>query len=219
MSIEVKNMTTRSLIARQLLQIKAIKLSPQKPFTWASGIQSPIYCDNRICLSYPEVRQQIIKGFIEATSSFSTFQTVAGVATAGIAYGALVAEAMQLPFVYVRSKAKQHGRQNQIEGQLTGHENVLVVEDLISTGGSSLRAVEALRQTGCNVVGVIAIFSYGLEQARSAFAKAECPLYTLTDYETLIGEAASSGQIDNNQQAMLQSWKSDPTAWISKITT
>ena len=165
-------------IARQLLQIKAIKLSPQNPFTWASGLRSPIYCDNRIVLSYPAVRREVIKGLIEAAASLGEYDSVAGVATAGIAHGVLLAESQELPFAYVRSKAKAHGRQNQIEGEIRPGSRVMVVEDLISTGGSSLQAVEALKAIDCEIVGVIAIFSYGFEKANTAFAEANCNFFS-----------------------------------------
>ena len=208
-------MTKRSIIAQQLLQIKAIKLSPQNPFTWASGLRSPIYCDNRISLSHPEVREQVTAGLADMSASYAPFQTVAGVATAGIAYGALLANTLKLPMVYVRSKAKAHGRQNLIEGHLQHGQSVLVVEDLISTGGSSLQAVEAVRAAGCEVVGVVAVFSYGLSQATTAFAAADCPMKTLTDYDTLIQEAVTSNYISSDQLDGLKAWKEDPVAWAA----
>ncbi|KAI9551193.1 hypothetical protein GHT06_007052 [Daphnia sinensis] len=152
-------------VAKNLLQINAVKLSPQNPFTWASGIKSPIYCDNRITLSYPSVRDFIIQAFVEKAQKFEPFDIVAGVATAGIPHGALIADRMKKPFIYIREKAKSHGRQNQIEGIIHEGAKVLVIEDLISTGGSSIKAVEAAREAGCEVVGVLAIFSYGFEKA------------------------------------------------------
>ena len=167
-------MKIASEVAQNLLQANAIKLSPQAPFTWASGLKSPIYCDNRITLSYPDIRTSIIKAFQEKAKNFQDFDTVAGVATAGIPHGALLAQALNLPFIYVRSKAKGHGRQNQIEGKISGNEKVLVIEDLISTGGSCLQAVDALQQEGCQVVGVLAIFTYGFQKAVDAFAAADC---------------------------------------------
>ena len=194
-------------VAKSLLQIKAIKLSPQSPFTWASGIQSPIYCDNRIVLSHPDVRNFIKQCLAEQSRAFAPFQVVAGVATAGIAHGALLADALGLPFVYVRGEAKSHGRQNRIEGELQGNEQVLVVEDLISTGGSSLRAVETLRELGCEVQGVLAIFTYGFESAEQAFGKAQCPFDTLTNYDVLIGEALKSHYISDEDLQQLLSWR------------
>jgi orotate phosphoribosyltransferase len=190
-------MTHSASVAQQLLQIKAIKLNPQNPFTWASGLRSPIYCDNRISLSYPEVRKNIVTAFVHLSASFDTFDTIAGVATAGIPHGALLANALDLPFVYVRSKAKDHGRQNLIEGQLNGGEKVLVVEDLISTGGSSM----------------VAIFSYGFEKANSAFAAANCPMKTITNYDVLIEEAVKINYINPDELALLRAWRENPAEW------
>ena len=207
-------MTRAAKVIQQLLQIKAIKLNPQNPFTWASGIQSPIYCDNRILLSYPASRKIIIDAFKEQASAFGDFDVVAGVATAGIPHGALLAAALNKPFVYVRSKAKEHGRQNLIEGYLRGNERILVIEDLISTGGSCLRAVEALRTVGCKVVGAIAIFSYGFERAKKAFAEADCPFSTLTNYDVLLEEAVKIGYIKPEDLATLQKWRQDPQNWL-----
>ncbi len=204
---------TATKIAHNLLQIKAIKLNPANPFTWASGIKSPIYCDNRIVLSYPPIRKAVIAAMKEQSTEFKPFQVVAGVATAGIAHGALLAEALDLPFVYVRSKAKGHGRQNQIEGELRGNERVLVIEDLISTGGSSLEAVEVLRDRGCNVAGVLAIFSYGFPAAQAAFEKADCPFATLSNYEALIKAAVDINYIDQKNLTSLQEWSKNPRAW------
>jgi len=202
-------------IAHNLLQIKAIKLNPANPFTWASGIKSPIYCDNRIVLSYPPVRKAVIAAMKEKSAEFTPFQVVAGVATAGIAHGALLAEALDLPFVYVRSKAKGHGRQNQIEGELRGNERVLVIEDLISTGGSSLEAVEVLRNRGCNVAGVLAIFSYGFPTAKAAFEKADCPFATLSNYEALIRAAIDINYIDQKNLESLKEWSKNPREWAT----
>lgn len=202
-------------IARHLLQIKAIKLSPQKPFTWASGILSPIYCDNRIITSYPKVRRFVIDSFIEKAKDFQPFDAIAGVATGGIAHGALLADRLNLPFIYVRSKAKEHGRQNLIEGELPKGTKILVIEDLISTGGSSLTAVEALREGGLEVVGLIAIFTYGFEQARLAFEKAACKVETLTDYSTLLEEAVQTNYIEAAALQTLQKWRENPQSWSS----
>jgi orotate phosphoribosyltransferase len=210
-------MSIENKVAQLLLQINAIKLSPQKPFTWASGLKAPIYCDNRIVLSHPAVRKQIVSFFLQKSESFPTFDMVAGVATAGIAHGVLLADALDQPFAYVRAKAKSHGRQNLIEGEVQGHERILVVEDLISTGGSSLAAVEALRETGAEVVGTIAIFTYGFEQARAAFANANCPLETLTNYPTLLSEAISARYIEAADLETLQSWREDAKLWSAQF--
>ena len=208
-------MSVASEVARKLLQIKAIKLSPQNPFTWASGIKSPIYCDNRLALSYPLVRDYMIYTMSRKAIGMGKYDVVAGVATAGIAYGALIAHDQKKPMVYVRSKAKAHGRQNQIEGHLEGNEKVLVIEDLISTGGSSLKAVEAVRETGCEVVGVLAIFSYGFDKALKAFADAECPMATLSNYNELLAEAVRSEYITAEEQSSLEKWSTNPEAWGS----
>jgi len=207
-----------SNIAKNLLQIKAIELSPQKPFTWASGMLSPIYCDNRITLSYPAVRQSIIDGMVERSKDFDDFDLIAGVATAGIPHGALLAHALAKPFCYVRSKAKAHGRQNLIEGLVNGGEKVLVVEDLISTGGSSIFAVDALRAEGCLVQGVLAIFTYGFAKATTTFEAANCKFKTLTDYDTLLTEAINSNYIEPQQLDLLKEWRQHPQEW-SPVTS
>ncbi|MCF8244937.1 MAG: orotate phosphoribosyltransferase [Saprospiraceae bacterium] len=200
-------MNIASEVAQRLLQIKAIKLSPQKPFTWASGILSPIYCDNRLVLSHPEVRDLVKQCLIEKAKDFGKFDSVAGVATAGIAHGMLLADALNLPFAYVRSKPKEHGRQNLIEGELPAKSKVLVVEDLISTGGSSLQAVDAVRASGHEVVGVLAIFSYNFEKAIRAFESAGCQLETLSNYDILLREALSIKYINLNDVDMLTTWR------------
>lgn len=200
-------MSNAAEVAKNLLQIKAIKLSPQSPFTWASGIQSPIYCDNRIVLSHPDVRNFIKSCLVKESKAFSPFDAIAGVATAGIAHGALLADALGLPFSYVRSEAKGHGRKNQIEGEVRGDEKILVVEDLISTGGSSLRVVEILREKGCAVVGVLALFSYGFDAAMQAFREADCPLRTLTNYDVLMEEALKSHYISAEDLQQLLEWR------------
>jgi len=194
-------------IARKLLQIKAIKLSPQNPFTWASGIESPIYCDNRKTLSYPAIRTAVKAGLVEKAAGFGKITMVVGVATAGIAHGALLADALDLPFAYVRSKAKGHGLQNLIEGEVRGNERVLVVEDLISTGGSSLKAVGVLESIGCRIAGVLAIFTYGFERAKTAFEEAECSLETLSNYDALLKEALAIGYITAEEAVQLQEWR------------
>lgn len=200
-------------IAKKLLQIKAIKLSPQKPFTWASGLQSPIYCDNRIALSFPEVRNYIIDAFVSSSQAYEGVTAIAGVATAGIAHGALLADRLALPFAYVRSKAKAHGRQNLIEGQLEKGAKVLVVEDLISTGGSSLQAVNALREYGVEVLGTLAIFTYGFPQATDAFVQAACPLTTLTNYGLLIEQALEDQYVSEDELELLKKWREAPESW------
>ena len=200
-------------VARCLLRIKAVQLQPQDPFTWASGILSPIYCDNRIVLSYPAERAFIKKCLAEQAQSFDAFDAVAGVATAGIAHGALLADVLEKPFAYVRSSAKSHGRRNLIEGQVQAGQRVLVVEDLISTGGSSLVAVQALREAGCTVVGVLAIFQYGFAKAKAAFQAENVVFQTLTDYNTLVQEAAASGYIDTQDQEILEKWRQNPEGW------
>jgi orotate phosphoribosyltransferase len=201
-------------VADLLLQSKAIILEPTKPFTWASGWQSPIYCDNRVTLSYPEIRDYIKKAFKTSIQNhFESPDLIAGVATGAIAQGALVSDIMNLPFVYVRSSAKDHGRQNLIEGRLQAGQKVVVVEDLISTGGSSLKAVEALREAGAEVLGMVAIFSYGFELAADNFRKAGVILHTLTNYHILIDTALKSGAIQPDQVEMLQQWREDPSTW------
>ncbi|MCO6493376.1 MAG: orotate phosphoribosyltransferase [Phaeodactylibacter sp.] len=206
-------MNIASEVARRLLQINAIKLSPQNPFTWASGLRSPIYCDNRIVLSYPGIRRFIIDSFAQKAEAFKPFDTIAGVATAGIAHGALLAEQLALPFVYVRSKPKGHGRQNQVEGELRPGARALVIEDLISTGGSCLKAVEALREAGCQVSGVLAIFTYGFDEAAAAFRAAGCPFDTLSSYPVLLEEALREKYIGANELATLREWREDPGGW------
>ena len=203
-------------ISRKLLQINAIKLSPQKPFTWSSGLLSPIYCDNRIILSYPEIRNFVIEGFVEKSGEFGNFDFIGGVATAGIPHGALLSDRLGLPFIYVRSKPKGHGRQNQIEGALAEGARVLMVEDLISTGGSSLKAVEAVRKAGAEVVGVIAIFGYGFKRATAAFAEANCSFGTLSDYDTLLTIAAEEQRISLEERNTLQEWSKAPEEWSKK---
>ena len=204
-------------VAKCLLQIKAIKLSPQKPFTWASGLKSPIYCDNRLILSYPEARKFIIDCFQIKAMAFPNINYMAGVATAGIPHATLLAERLKLPLVYVRSKAKEHGRQNLIEGRLEEEAKVLVIEDLISTGGSSLRAVEALKDVGAEVIATMAIFSYGFEQAQEVFDQANCPLDTLSNYHILIEEAQKGQYIDKEAIESLQAWRENPKAWSAQF--
>jgi orotate phosphoribosyltransferase len=201
-------------VAEFLLQIKAVKLQPQNPFTWASGLKSPIYCDNRKTLSYPQIRTYIRQQFVELINEhFAKPDVIAGVATGGIAIGALVAQEMGLPFIYVRSEAKKHGLTNMIEGEISSGQNVVVIEDLISTGGSSLKAVEALREKGCNVKGMVAIFTYGFDEAVQNFKKAKCRLQTLTNYNTLVKAALQKDYIDEKSVKSLKEWRSNPSKW------
>jgi orotate phosphoribosyltransferase len=194
--------------AELLLKIKAIKLSPNNLFTWASGIKSPIYCDNRVTLSFPEIRTFIRQNFVKAIQN-SDFQPegISGVATGGIPQGVLVAQELGLPFSYVRSGKKEHGLSNQIEGEVRQGQRIVVVEDLISTGGSSLSAVQALRDVQCNVRGMVAIFSYNLNKAKIAFQNSHCSLITLTDYDHLIQRAAETGYIKERDIKILQDFK------------
>ena len=201
-------------LAQKLLQIKAIKLSPSEPFTWASGIKSPIYCDNRITLSYPGIRTFVKIALSTLSEQLEDYDTVAGVATAGIAHGALIADYIKKPFIYVRSKAKGHGRENLIEGDFSRAKKVLVVEDLISTGGSSIQAVEALRAEGIEVVGVIALFSYEFEKAKKNFEAANCPYLTVSGYSTMLTQAKKTNYITDEEYATLQDWSKDPSGWF-----
>jgi orotate phosphoribosyltransferase len=200
-------------IAEKLLQINAVKLSPQNPFTWASGIKSPIYCDNRLILSFPEARNFVVKSFVEKAAQFEPFDTIAGVATAGIPWGALIADRMKKPFIYIRDKPKAHGRQNQIEGLHRGGAKILVIEDLISTGGSSLKAVETVRSVNCEVVGVLAIFSYGFAAATTIFNDSKCPFDTLSNYEILLDCAVKRGYVTASDVETLQNWRVSPSTW------
>ncbi|MFT6815081.1 MAG: orotate phosphoribosyltransferase [Sphingobacteriales bacterium] len=201
-------------VAEQLLQIKAVKLSPTKPFKWASGWNSPIYCDNRVALSYPQVRTYLRQKFATYISEeYSSADCIAGVATGGIAIGALVAEELGLPFVYVRAKAKAHGTQNLIDGELTPGWKTVVIEDLISTGKSSLNAVEALKEANAKVLGMTAIFTYGFSVAEKNFEKAACPLYTLTDYHKLLEVAQEHGYLNSEYFETLHEWREAPEKW------
>ena len=206
--------TLERLFAEKLLKIKAIKLQPANPFTWASGWKSPFYCDNRKTLSYPALRSfvkyEITRLILE---HFPQADAIAGVATGAIAQGALVADALNLPFVYVRSKPKDHGLENLIEGELRPGMKVVVVEDLISTGGSSLKAVEALRQYGVEVIGMVASFTYGFPVAEQAFAEAGVRLVTLSDYNAVLEQAAETGYITDADKAVLAEWRKAPDTW------
>lgn len=209
-------MINNQILASKLLETGAVRIQPDKPFTWASGLRSPIYCDNRLLLSHPDIRTSIIDLMVKVIKDFEFFDTVAGVATAGIPHGTLLADRLKLPFAYVRSKPKDHGRQNLIEGEIKKEAKVLVVEDLISTGMSSLQAVEAVRQTPALVVGVVAIFQYGLPVAVKAFKDAKCPFITLTDYPTIVQVAVEKKLIKPEQMEVLKSWSSDPQAWSNQ---
>lgn len=201
-------------IAKGLLDIEAVKLSPEKPFVWASGLHSPIYCDNRKALSYPDFRKSICEAMIKVIEAdFKKVDVIAGVATGAIAYGAIVAEMMGKPFVYVRAKAKDHGMGNQVEGVLKGGENVVVIEDLISTGQSSLSAVEALLKCNVHVAGMVAIFSYNFDRSREAFESADVELHTLSNYDTLIDVAVDTGYVKEGDVKMLKEWRFDPDKW------
>ncbi|MFN8309058.1 MAG: orotate phosphoribosyltransferase [Chitinophagales bacterium] len=201
-------------VADYLLEIKAVILQPEDPFTWASGLKSPIYCDNRKTLSYPKVRNFIKTAFADIISEeFKNVEVIAGVATAGIPHGILVADVLNLPFVYVRDKAKGHGLENQIEGHLVKGQKVLVIEDLISTGGSSLKAVDALREAGAEVVALGAIFTYGFEKAAKAFEAAECRYFTLSNYESLLDRALENQYINEKQKQALLDWYKNPADW------
>ncbi len=205
-------------IAESLLQIKAIKLNPTTPFQWSSGWNSPIYCDNRKSLSYPPVRTFIRQQFVDAINEhFPNVEVIAGVATGGIAHGALVAEAMGLPFAYIRSSTKGHGMQNLIEGDIFKNQNVVVIEDLISTGGSSLKAVEALRENECNVLGMVAIFTYGFELARKNFEKSDCKLITLSDYNSMLKVAVDAEYVSKSDIESLTEWRKNPNKWAPAI--
>ena len=197
-----------------MLDIKAVKLEPNHPFTWASGWKSPIYCDNRKTLSYPEVRTYIRDQFVQLIrSKYPQVELIAGVATGAIAQGALVAQELGLPFVYVRSAAKNHGLENLIEGECKAGQKVVVVEDLVSTGGSSLQAVEALRNAGCEVLGMVAIFTYGFQKSVDNFAQARCVLDTLSDYNALIDLAQKTGYVKPEEVAKLKEWRVSPETY------
>ena len=203
--------------ADYLLQINAIKLQPSNPFTWASGWKSPIYCDNRKTLSFPEVRSFIRDSFADLVKEkYPEAEMIAGVATGAIAHGALVADKMQLPFIYVRSGAKEHGLGNQIEGFFKPGQKVVVIEDLISTGGSSLSAVKALREAGCEVLGMAAIFTYEFKKANDGFEAENCTLFTLSNYSVLVDTALSTGYIGEAETETLKKWRLDPASWGTK---
>lgn len=201
-------------VAEFLLQIKAVKFQPNNPFVWASGWNSPIYCDNRITLSFPNIRTFIRQAYSEAVLDyFGKPDVIAGVATGGIAQGALVAQELGLPFIYIRSSAKEHGMGNQIEGHFEKGQKVVVIEDLISTGGSSIKAIEALKTAGLEVKGLIAIFTYGFKVADDNFNAANCPYVTLSNYDFMIEEALKKDYITKNDVSSLRDWKDQPSTW------
>lgn len=204
-------------IAKDLLDIEAIFLRPNEPFTWASGIKSPIYCDNRITMSYPHVRRAIARGLAAVIkTTYPEAEVIAGTATAGIPHAAWVAELLDLPMVYIRSKAKEHGKGNQIEGRIQPNQKMVVIEDLLSTGGSVLEACEAAKREGADVLGVAAIFTYELPQVQENFDQAGLSYVTLTNYTALIESALETGAIQESDVALLQEWRKDPAAWLSE---
>jgi orotate phosphoribosyltransferase len=211
-------MTDASITADKLLQIEAVKLSPEKPYTWASGWKSPIYCDNRRVLSYPYIREFIKSELCNTVfEKFPEADLIAGVATAGIAWGAMVADQLKLPFIYVRPKPKEHGLGNQIEGFYTPGQKVVVVEDLVSTGKSSLQVVDVLKASGLEVIGMVSIFNYRFDVATEAFEKAGVPLYSLTDYPAILELAMKKGVLAEGQQEVLLKWRQDPASWTGVV--
>jgi len=206
--------TLERLVAEKLLKIKAVKLQPANPFTWASGWKSPIYCDNRKTLSYPAVRTFIKIELARVISEkYEDVDAIAGVATGAIAQGALVADLLGVPFVYIRSTPKDHGLENLIEGELKPGSKVVIIEDLVSTGGSSLKAVKAVRNFGCDVIGMVAIFSHGFPVSMKQFEDAGVALTTLSNYDAVIQEAVRTNYIDDSEMATLQEWRKDPANW------
>jgi orotate phosphoribosyltransferase len=207
-------MSDAKIVAEKLLQVNAVKLNVQEPFTWASGWKSPIYCDNRRVLSFPYVRDYIKSELCnEVFGKFPDAELLAGVATAGIAWGVMVADQLKLPYVYVRPKPKEHGLGNQIEGFYEKGQKVVVIEDLVSTGKSSLQVVDVLKKAGVNVIGMVSIFTYGFTVAAEAFEKSGVPYYPLTDYPSLIQLAVDKGMVNADQQEILLKWKQDPANW------
>jgi len=209
--------TVEQILAQKLLKIKAVKLQPANPFTWASGWKSPIYCDNRKTLSYPSLRNfiklELARTIIE---NFENVTTIAGVATGAIAQGAMVAEELNLPFIYIRSTPKDHGLENLIEGDLKPKSKVVIIEDLISTGGSSINAIEAVRNAGCDVIGMLAIFTYGFSVSEERFKEAKIKLITLCNYDAVLDEALKTDYIDESEIKALQEWRKDPAHWNPK---
>lgn len=203
-----------SKIAQYLLEAKAVKLNPENHFNWASGWKSPIYCDNRVTLSYPQIRKYIKHALANSIlQKFPDVEILVGVATAGIAIGALAADELNLPYAYARPKPKEHGLKNQIEGKIELGQKIVVIEDLISTGGSSLKVVDYLRENGHTVLGMAAIFTYGFEIADETFNEANCPYFTLSNYSVLIDEALKAGFVNEAQLSSLSDWRNNPSAW------
>ena len=214
MAIKVTNESIAAKTAAYLLEVEAVKLRPDDPFTWASGWKSPIYCDNRLTLSFPEVRSYITKALVEVIKAeYPDVEAIAGVATAGIPQGALVAAELNIPMLYVRSKAKGHGMTNLIEGKITPGQKVVVIEDLVSTGGSSLKAVEDLEANKFDVLGMAAIFNYGFEVAKNNFEKASCELRCLSDYSHLIKIAVDNKYVSSDSVETLGEWRQSPSQW------
>jgi len=207
-------MNTQRRIANSLLEVKAVTLSPNAPYTWASGIKSPIYCDNRITMSYPKIRKDIAQSLVELIrKEYPEVEVIAGTATAGIPQACWVADLMDLPMVYIRSKAKDHGKENQIEGRITSGQKMVIIEDLISTGGSVLDACDAATREGANVLGVAAIFTYLLPKGIENFIQKNIRLFTLTNYDVLIEEALKNGTITQEDVVLLKEWKQNPSEW------
>ncbi|WP_128895084.1 orotate phosphoribosyltransferase [Longirhabdus pacifica] len=201
-------------IAQHLLNIGAVALSPKAPFTWASGMKSPIYCDNRLTLSHPTVRDEIASGFVKLIqTTFPDVEVIAGTATGAIAHAAFIAQKMELPMVYIRDKAKGHGKQNQIEGRLTEGQKVVVIEDLISTGGSSLKAALAVKEAQAEVLGTVSIFTYEFAQSKADFAEHNIPLYSLSNFSTLVEVAKEKGDISEQELQLLHAWRQDPQSY------
>lgn len=216
MNLDIKSAET---LAGLLLQIKAVSLRPDEPFTWASGLKSPIYCDNRVTLSHPRLRTYLREQMASLIQDqYPAVDVIAGVATGAIALAALVAQELELPMVYVRSAAKEHGRQNLIEGELPLNAKVVVIEDLVSTGKSSLLAVDALREAGAQVLGMSAIFTYGFPAASTAFTEANCLLHTLSDYDHLLQAALSRGTLTPSELKALEGWRLDPKKWSDQFS-
>ena len=211
-------MSDARIIAEKLLQVSAVKLSPEHPFTWASGWKSPIYCDNRKVLSFPFIRDHIKSELCNVIfEKYPDAELLAGVATAGIAWGAMAADQLKLPYVYVRPKPKEHGLGNQVEGFYEKGQKTVVIEDLVSTGRSSLQVVEVLRERGLDVVGMVSIFNYGFPVATAAFEKASLPYQSLTDYPTLIALALEKGLVEAGQEQVLLQWREDPEHWEGPV--
>lgn len=205
-------------IAGHLLRIGAVALRPDEPFTWSSGLKSPIYCDNRLTMSYPDVRDTIAEGFVAVIRDrFPDCEAVAGIATGGIPHAAWTAQKLELPMLYVRDKAKGHGKTNQIEGHFEPGQKVVLIEDLVSTGGSSLKAAVAVREAGCEVLGTVAIFTYEFPQAAAAFAEQNIPLFTLSSYSALLETALEQGGITTEQAELLGTWQNDPQAFSNRF--